>query len=95
VVDRFGRRWWCGRRNHPCFRGFDAQVAEADQVVDAGGTFLATRRDIACFDASKQDTEREIKPLRHFLDGKIWLSTRRGRSGCGHGCLRPGHLYKE
>jgi hypothetical protein len=38
----------------------DTEITKPDKEMDAVGTVFATRRNIACFDATKEDTEREI-----------------------------------
>ena len=50
---------------------------------------------VAGLDATKQDAEREIQPLRHFLHRKVRLRTRRGHGACEHRRLRQGHHNKR
>ncbi len=54
VVDR---RWW---RRVLLDGALDAEIAKADKKMDAVRTILATRRNVTRFDATKEDTEREI-----------------------------------
>jgi hypothetical protein len=58
VIHR-SRRWqWChGTIVHGAL---NAEIAESHEKMDAVGAILTTRGNVASFDATKQDTEREI-----------------------------------
>jgi hypothetical protein len=57
MVHSCGRRWWY----YVLLDGaLDAEITKAHKEMDAVGTILATGRNITRFDATKEDTEREI-----------------------------------
>ena len=63
LVDRLvirHRRWWRRRYRALVHGALDAEIAESHQKMDAVRAILTTGGNITRFDATKQDTEREI-----------------------------------